>query len=543
MFTILLVDDEMSVLEALTRTIPWAEFDIGEVHAAGNGDEALELLQTVSVHIVIADIRMPGMTGLELIGRIRRKWPMIKCILLSGYADFAYAQQAIKSGAAEYLLKPVSDEQLVGTVQRLTAELKREWEEIGSVARAYQTLSENLPLLKGNLLNDLLLGRRFDETELRETIGLLRLPQLVGAGCLLMAIRIDDMSAAYSDSPSLMEYAIGNIAEELFHRYVLWSCKDAHDYLVYLILPGQDADAGAPNRSPEQLHGQICGLSEELQHYIKRLLKTRTSIVVSPWIVFPRDIQPAYQSVLTAMRRVLGGEQELALSAGHAGAGGGRVPTIRSLYEPPTLIHLLEAGKWAEAEGKLDAVFQELQAENKDGREQIDEVFHGLAGAFAYIAHKNGRQLSDILDGEYDKLLDRRLAKSVSAMADWARATLRSLREDLNRDIKHSRDELIRQVRDYIDRYLGDDVSLQAIADHVFLHPVYLSKIYRTETGENITDYVLKKRMERAASLLRTTRQRIYEISERTGYPNTAYFIKVFKKQFGQTPQEYRDRR
>jgi len=100
---------------------------------------------------------------------------------------------------------------------------------------------------------------------------------------------------------------------------------------------------------------------------------------------------------------------------------------------------------------------------------------------------------------------------------------------------------VVQRVRQFIDERLASDVSLQAIADHVFLHPVYLSKVYKLETGESISDYLFRIRMDRAAYLLKNTHHKIYEITSMLGYQNVPYFIKVFKRHFGKTPQEFRD--
>lgn len=98
------------------------------------------------------------------------------------------------------------------------------------------------------------------------------------------------------------------------------------------------------------------------------------------------------------------------------------------------------------------------------------------------------------------------------------------------------------KVQQYLEHNLEGDVSLQTIADHVFLHPSHLSKIYKLETGEGLSQYLFRLRMEKAAFILNQHHLKIYEVGEKVGLPNTPYFIKLFKKHFGVTPQDYRDR-
>jgi len=119
---------------------------------------------------------------------------------------------------------------------------------------------------------------------------------------------------------------------------------------------------------------------------------------------------------------------------------------------------------------------------------------------------------------------------------------LKLLQSDVEAESRDARTTLVRQGQQFIGHNLAEDVSLQAIADHVYLHPVYISKIYKTETGENLSDYVYRLRMEKATKLLLDSQEKIYEIASRLGYHRAHSFIHVFKKHTGLTPQEYRDR-
>jgi two-component system response regulator YesN len=173
MFQLVLVDDETSVVDSLAETIPWQDIGITHVHKAYSGFEALEILKTNSIDIMITDVRMPEMNGLVLLEHVQRNWKTIKCILLSGHADFDYAQQAIRHNVYEYLLKPVRNEELLFQVERIVELLQAENLENQAYERAVKTLQENLPKIRGDLLNDLLLGRRISEQKLKEKMDLL----------------------------------------------------------------------------------------------------------------------------------------------------------------------------------------------------------------------------------------------------------------------------------------------------------------------------------------------------------------------------------
>ncbi len=114
MYQLLIVDDEVHVVERLSATVPWLSMGIGQVHKAYSASEALSLLNQFSVDIVITDIQMPGMSGLELIAEISRKWKKTKTIILSGHSDFQYAKEAILHRTEDYLLKPVTEKKFAG---------------------------------------------------------------------------------------------------------------------------------------------------------------------------------------------------------------------------------------------------------------------------------------------------------------------------------------------------------------------------------------------------------------------------------------------
>ncbi|WP_054710297.1 response regulator [Bacillus sp. JCM 19041] len=117
MFQLLLVDDEDATLQGLA-SLPWRGIGISRVHCAYTANEALSILSTHAIDVVVTDIRMPGKSGLELLTEIKESQYNPKCILLSGHSDFAYAQAAIKAQAVDYLLKPVRDEELLGAVEK-----------------------------------------------------------------------------------------------------------------------------------------------------------------------------------------------------------------------------------------------------------------------------------------------------------------------------------------------------------------------------------------------------------------------------------------
>jgi two-component system response regulator YesN len=538
MYQILIVDDHRHQVESMALSVPWRECGIEAVHKAFSSDEALELLHAYPIDIVITDIRMPGMSGLDLIAEIRKTWKNVKCIVMSGYDDFHYAKEAIVNKAVDYLLKPVEEAQLIHAVRTAADAIQAEWAEITSHRRVVTMLREHLPLLRAELLNDLLQGRRLSAKLLSEKLAMYEVPFAEGDTFTAMLIRMEQQFYECDyNSLSLFQYAICNIAEEILReQFELWHCKDSFEYLVFFI----KSKEGRLSDQADRLEAA----AKQIQHSVRTYLKGKISFLIGRMGTFPADIGEIYHACLSAFRKYIGDDQELSIRLGHsAQSAPAPIRSIRSLYEPPTLNHLLEVGRWEGIEQKLKHIFEELQDIDPELlRENLFEVFFAIAGSLSYIAHKNGDRLADLFGEDFDMMFGQGFFRSLQQFKDWAFGMVNLIKSKMHNETKDARATVVKQVQEFIESHLDQDVSLQAIADHVYLNPTYLSKIYKIQTGEGLSDYLHRIRMEKAAFHLRYSTDKIYEISNRLGFNNPNYFIKIFKKHYDMTPQEFREK-
>lgn len=530
MAQLLIVDDEAHVVDRLALTVDWKSIGIDHVYKAYSGQEAIEQLHQFSIDIVITDIRMPGMSGLQLISEIDRQWPKTKSILLSGYSEFTYAKQAMQFQTEDYLLKPVKNEDLLATVARVLRKLEREWEEVISSQRMTYTLKEHLPLLRANLLHELLQGKY--KGFLHEKMLRLELGSEAWQSFTLMAVRMDEgFGESSGEDLSWKEYAVANMAEEVFGcRYALWHAKDAHDYLIFLLTPKQNTDGDDP--------GWLERTASVLQSAVGVYLKGKVSIMISGTGAFPGDVPAAYNRSITAFRNRIGHEPEQFMKLADEEEVVTAVRSPESLYEPPALIHLLEAARWEAVEEKYRRIFADAESISE---EQLLEIYFTIASAYAFIAHKNGRLLADTFGTDYGRMTSGMPFRTVHQLREWSFRTLKALQEDIAKETKDNRSSLIDKIRIFIDENVTGELSLQSVADQVKLHPVYVSKVYKLETGENISDYIQRVKMEEAQSMLVNSDEKVYAIAARLGYQRPHSFISAFKKTFGMTPQEYRD--
>lgn len=541
MYQLLIVDDQPDLVEDLAAMLPWNSIGVSSVYQAHSGTEALDLMKATPIDIVITDIRMPGLSGLDLIETVRETWTHIKCILLSGYNDFEYAQRALKNQASDYLLKPVEDEELLGAVKRAIGELENRWREVSSHQSALATLRDNLPILRSHLLSSLLRNDRMRKDELTPQLAKVELGIEWDSPYCMMLLRMEDYFYEQSESDSsLLEYAVCNIAEEIFEDHLLWYVKDEYGYYVFLILPrpyltGVKLTLAMESDAIEQK-------AAHLQHYVKLYLKGTISLVLSKQGSFPEKLSAVYEGLLGSFRQRIGGERDFMLTLSKEQLHGeGEANSLTQLYHPPLLIHLLEAGQWDGVEQKLANIFEELEVKRGDSHEHILETYYAIVSSLSYAIHKNKLWMSECLGPEFNHLLNGPRFHTIAQLKSWIDEVIASYKACMTSRTQDSRTGIIQKVQEYAASHLAD-ASLQSIADHVYLNPSYLSKVYKLETGEGISEYLSRLKMESAVHMLRSSSEKIYEIAAKVGYQKTSYFIKVFKDRYGITPQEFRDR-
>ncbi|AYB44028.1 response regulator [Paenibacillus lautus] len=541
MYTLLIVDDEASVVEGLAHTIPWQKIGIDEVRKAYSAFEALEILQTQPVDIMISDITMPRMNGLELVEITKSRWKNMKTILLSGYADFAYAKEAITLGTYEYLLKPVSDEVVLEKVGGAVESLRQERESSETYNRAVQAFRVNLPHIRGEFLNQLLQGMKSPKNVWAEKLELLEMKSAIGNQAALMLVRMEDRLTEMSPyDSSIMEYAIGNMADEIFgERFRLWRCRDIHGYLVFFVFESDDSAAGMhPHKHTEE--NELKHFAAQLQMNVSRYLKGTISVLIGKRGSFPEDVRKLYQDSLFALRRHIGSHSDMFVYAEDEE----ELHPVRSLqkcYEPPLLPHLLESGSWKQIQEKLEQILKELSLAHSQSQEHVIEAFFFIYSSLSAYAHKNGRSLADIVGASLADVTGLSQCTTAATLGKWVGQVLPLLESSAEQATRSDRSAAVSRMKRFIRDHLSQDISLQAIADHMYMHPVHVSRLFKMETGFNVSDYVLRLKMEQAAELLGDHSLKNFEIALKLGYHNPNYFIRVFKKYYSVTPQEYRN--
>ncbi|WP_426452641.1 response regulator transcription factor [Paenibacillus sp. S-38] len=498
MLRIMIADDEERIRLGLAKIIT-KECEAYEV--VGSYASALELLEDLpgkEVDVIITDIQMPGMDGLELIERLRGLRPEVQCVILSGYSEFEYARRALQFRVLEYLLKPVNKQDLFALLGRLLGETEKRRSE--GQARREAWLREKLQ------------GR--EPAHIEEAADLADREE---AACIV--IRGEEPV----DLGQLRRWASG-MSGTAFLETVPLSAHSA--CLLFgadpLLHPQGTADLG-------RLLAVSCTAGQ----------KGRLSIGLGTVAREPHRWSEAYKEALRASH--------------YAMYGSGRVLNASVVEIPDISVH----GLFAKAEkelkphtGVLDvpAIREVLQrflhhlAELRPEKKQLHEVLEGtvflLRQEIPEFIEGTEQQYGGSLQLEklvYESLRFEEIGSQwlgmMTDLLDWSGE---------RRSGQGNR--VIGQVKKILTEDCQRDIDLPSLAAQVFLTPNYLSKLFKTETGQTLTEFLIGIRIQKAKELLKEhTELKTYEIGERVGYPDPAYFNKIFKKTVGFTPKEYRD--
>ena len=519
-YKVFFVEDEIEIREGIRDNVDWTAYGFEFCGEAPDGEMALPLMQTLKPDVLITDIRMPFMDGLQLSQIVRDRLPATKVIILSGHDEFEYAQQAIKLGVFAYLLKPVSMQELIQVLQKVARELEQERGEQQALQKLRDQIEQNRAALRERFLLRLVAGvaSPAEAIETSQSMGL----DLIARRYLVVAIRIEPSDR--SEQPGLQKFLhaqelASTLVENNPDAFLLR--KDLCE--LVLLLKGSSAE----------------NLYEERDLILARL---RQALEGTECEMIAGSGTP--QTRISDIRQSF---SDAAASLQHAARG--RTSAFVNGFDEATL---LEVDK--------SAVEDYLRSGTADGFDSFFESFSRPLGArtlsspvaksyiFTDVALTTARFVYE-LGGNADQIVpELRSLETIVASIQ----TMEHLRESARkilvaalafRDnlVIHGYAGIIKQAQACMDRrYVDPELSLSDVAAHVNLSASYFSSVFSKETGQTFKEYLTELRIKRAKELLRTTTLKAFEVGYQVGYNDPHYFSHVFHKNTGLTPLEFR---
>lgn len=540
MYRLLIVDDEPIIVEGLAELFGGPAFADLEVHFAFDGNEALVSAERLRMDILLTDIAMPEMDGIELQREMTRLWPRCKVVFLTGYNDFEYAQSALRGGAVDFVLKTEGDEPIVAAVRLACRSIEAEMNAARLLEGAQASLEAALPLLRKEFLMDLLQGDQRGHGLRRERFAELRVPLDPSRPVHLAIGRVDRWSEELSDSDkSLLLFAINNMLEEYTGQMLsLAHVTNEQHRLIWLC---QSAQRSSSRAEDERLaHTFLKGTLESLQSACNHYLKLPCSFVLSSEAVEWESLPIKFDRLSLLFDRGLGLGSEMLLTDERLFAAGR--PNERAGMRR---VRLLERYMASLDRERFFESFQELLNEVGDPKTVQTglplELFYEIAALL--IASLNRMDLFQVVSERINigKLLSIREHDTWQEAAAFLMRTAELVFEYGDEGNKEETNEVVRTLLHYIETNLDGDLSLTRLADIVHLTPFYVSRLFKQHAGISLTDSIAEQRIEGAKRLLAETFLKIHEVGARVGYDSAPYFTRFFKKMTALTPQEYRD--
>ncbi|RED53209.1 response regulator [Cohnella phaseoli] len=550
MYRLMVVDDEDYIVDGLIDLFEERFTAVLEYCRAYSAGEALDWLKRTKIDIVLTDIRMPGMTGLELHEQIVRTWPQCRVIFLTGYNDFEYIQSAMRNESVDYILKTESDDVIVQAVDKAVYELQHRFESEQLIADAKKRLQTALPIMQKELLWDLLNGevsRNAIHLQFKELSLTLRADRPV----LLVLGRVDGWNSIWSPSDRmLLVYALQNIASDYLsdfsHHFSIFYEQAKLVWLIQFKNEEHSDDNTPDSRLMERLHQVINGAMESIQAASKQYLQLPVSFLTASETVAWSECAEKYSLLKMMLHVHYGIQDELLLMESNLPASPGRPASRTGIFD-------LRPREWALLQSCLEKghkqQFQELFLElvklvptNQQWQDGLSlHIHHSLLSIYFTHLHQSG------MSGEGEDMFGYERVIASGPNRTWGETAERlwqmaeAIFERQNSALVDREREVIRKVKQYIGANLAGDLSLTRIGGEVGFSPSYLSRLYKQITGEGLSDYIVAERLQLAKELLAKQNMRIHDIAEALGFDSPAYFARFFKKQTGTTPTEYRE--
>lgn len=539
---LLIVDDEAEIREGINRLIPWEKNGVTVAGLASNGREALRIIAEVEPDIMLLDIRMPVMNGLEVLEQLPDQKHLPKVVILSGYDDFEYCRQALRKGVVDYLLKPCRPKEILEVIKKIKLTMIEDELQKGRGAYLQKQIQENIEILRENLVISLIEHETLDQEASLTKWRLYQMeipPDQIG----VVLIRIDHLkkSGSFSEKRNL------SLEERSYPEEIAKLKMAVRQDLVFFL------------NSDSALKNIICDYDEDLL--------VLWSITKTPVPEFNQRMENFQQFIATRQTdpyTVTIGFGELAENlAGLPSAfnsarlaveygfweGPNRIirfPKVAgenldgrhvSIQEQNAIIQCIKTNDPENLESALEAFFKNLVSQGS--KSYVQKMVTALFCSVYHACVERGVKTEEIF-GPQMAILDE--LPRLKTLPELKQKIYTCLRQIIEQHPAHKNQwKVVNNALKYMEENYGKDLSLESVAQKVYVSAGYLSTIFKQVLQKNFVDSLHEVRVNQARELLRNLRLKVYEVALRVGYKDEKYFSQIFKKYTGMTPHQYRD--
>ncbi|TBL81115.1 response regulator [Paenibacillus thalictri] len=521
---VMIVDDEAIERTALKKIIERGIPGVSIVGEAGNGSEAVQLAHELEPDLILMDIQMPGLSGIEAIRQILERQPLVKFVMVTAYDTFDYARQALQLGVKDYLLKPCKIQEIVSMLQNVVGVIEQERAEFQQHAAEREKLQYLLPVVEADLVTQLLFDHVHDLL-LGEMLRLL--PDDAPGSFFVIVVNV---------IPALSSNAAPAEADAVVTRASVMGSGELYKIIKAQIRAATSGWIGP--MSAWQIPVVVfkdAGQSYRLQavSIVRRLLQLSFTLAEYKLFIGIGGLYRSLDDVRSSYHEALLASANLAMPAKHhfyEAAERQSEPLMISNIEKQ-LIEEARRGNWLNVEHELLQLihqYETAKADIADAQIKVHELLFVLSRFMLELGIQAEPQGAIGQSAAYPQL-KALAAVRVQALAKAFLEAKQRLAPDT-----------MQRIKMYIREHAHEDISLEAVAEHVQLSPFYVSKMFKEQIGANYIDYLTECRMEHAKRLLSDAGKSLKEIAYEVGYKDPNYFSRVFKKSTGLSPSDYR---
>ena len=533
MYKILLVDDEILVRDAIRENIDWGKLDCELIGDCENGKQAVEFVKTHEVDIVLTDILMPYMDGMELSHFLHDNYPDILIVIFSGFGEFEYAKKAIQYNVSEYMLKPVTAMELTKVIENMKEKLdsrKKEQRKMESLTQVSQDYHKNANVIRSKALDCLVKCTRDVQVSLDE---LERMGITFQAASYRVAVfDIDTYSDMYQmdmdkqQESALMAFVLFNVGDEIVVQEKAGVVYQEGNNRVCIIFAGNRT-----KEFSESIH-RIC---HEIQKKVKEVIGLETSIGIGSWVRSPHELIYSYRLAAKAIdyRYLLGGNLLFDME---------EKKTDNSIFLINDLEILTESIKSGDRRlmektlGQIETEIKSALVEKSYACIYLQQVIRAIGNTCQSLSEEPEKIIAQ-REALLKAVTEQRMFSQAAALVEKYAQEVFDVLQELNSSNGQRQGML---AMDYIQKnYMDPCLSLNSICSYLNISTSYFSTIFKEMTGETFIEVLTRVRMEKAKELLENTTMKNYEIAEKVGFSDPHYFGISFKKITGKTPTEY----
>ena len=533
MLRIIIADDEFVIVELCRALITYPGAKI--VGEACNGIDLLKKIRELNPDVVITDICMPGMTGLELIERAKQEFPAVNFIVMSGYTEFQYAQTALRFGVWDYLLKPLKKAELNRALEKLDHELGDRAEQRQEAARVQNELQESMDILREQYVRTVW---ETGHTPTRSQRHGGELFVLDNAKLQCVTFCIDSNFTASSDEAGSLVNQVSDTLEHIRalaqeHSTLLSAFSDHLDAVCLLSYSAEQAESESETLL-RAIRQEIRSLNS-VNHLI-HLTGAASKLLDGD----TENIPTAVEQSKTALKWRLEKRQSSVLVFNEQTDAALREIVMFYTGEWENLLSdAVEHMNTDSAAALIRRVWSKWESENIVPGSRyflLEQMLSCLNNAAEQLPRDEQARAPRLLE-PFDVLCSGYSCEELATR--FVELTAQML-ENCRQFVQNRENNVIRQAKNFVTQHYAESISLAQVAKHVCLSTSYFSTLFKTETGVGFVEYLQHIRIEQAKKLLKTSKMRIADIAEKVGYRDIKFFNKIFVKETTVTPSEYR---